>query len=247
MQLIVSRKLDGVSGVTFGFSTRTGGMSPEPWGMNLSYRVGDDPANVAMNRGKFFGSLGIREEQLAIPGQCHSSNVAVVRAAGAIPETDALVTTVSGICLVVSVADCVPVFLADRNGTAVAAVHAGWRGSAEQIVSHTLRTLAERCHVDPTNVVAFLGPGAGPCCYEIGSEVAERFPGDVLRRVNGSLHLDMKTENIRQLVEGGVSPDSIEDSQQCTICNAGVFHSYRRDGKRSGRMMGVIGLKMKAE
>ena len=115
-------------GIVAAFSTRNGGVSPPPLGMNLSFRVGDDPVNVRKNREIFFGGLGIHLAQLAIPGQVHGTNVQHVEGPGEYPETDALISSGRGLFLCVSVADCVPVLLFDPLHNAVAAVHAGWRG-----------------------------------------------------------------------------------------------------------------------
>lgn len=124
--------------IRFGMSTRIGGVSPWPLGLNLSLSVGDDERNVHRNRMLFFGGLGIGLDDLAIPKQVHSTNVSVAESAGSYPECDALVTGKPGVFLCVSVADCVPVFLFDKERLIVAAIHAGWRGTANGIVSKTL-------------------------------------------------------------------------------------------------------------
>jgi copper oxidase (laccase) domain-containing protein len=116
------------------YSTREGGVSPAPLGMNLSFKVGDDPVNVIRNREIFFGGLGIPLECLAIPGQIHGASVRRADRPGDYPDTDALITSATGVFLCVSVADCVPVLLYDPRKKTAAAVHAGWRGSASAVV-----------------------------------------------------------------------------------------------------------------
>ncbi len=239
---IKPKQLSAFPTILCAVSTRLGGVSPEPFGMNLSYSVGDDPRNVDANRERFFGHLNISREQLAIPKQCHSATVKRADAPGSYAETDGLLTNKTNVWLVVSIADCTPVFVFDRSRNIVAALHAGWRGSMTGIVRRGLEMMKGEFDSDPADLYAFVGPSAGPCCYVVGSEVAVRFEPAVVSRRNGSLYLDIKAESKRQLLEGGIPESQIEMSEYCTICNQ-QFHSYRRDKSRSGRMMGIIGLK----
>jgi copper oxidase (laccase) domain-containing protein len=119
-------------------STRNGGSSPDPFGMNLSFRVGDDPDCVRRNRERFFGSNDIPSTALAIPGQIHSSNIQVVNAPGEYPDRDALITASREVYLCVTVADCVPILLYEPVARVIAAVHAGWRGTVENILASTI-------------------------------------------------------------------------------------------------------------
>jgi len=230
-------------GLVAAVSTRQGGVSKDPLGMNLSFSVGDDEASVRENRQRFFSPLGIPVDRLAIPRQVHSANVARVGAAGAVAETDALVTNTPGVYLCVTVADCVPILIHDPEHCAVAAVHAGWRGSAAGILSHALNLMRSAFDTNPGDLRAYVGPAAGGCCYEVGPEVAERFPPEYVANHQGSLRLDLKAFNTDALLEAGVQPSHIEVSPLCTITESHLLHSYRRDGPRSGRMMAVIGIR----
>lgn len=225
-----------------GVSTRLGGVSPEPLGMNLSYRVGDDPARVARNREIFFGALGIPVNALAVPGQVHGAVLRHVTAPGEYPECDALVTSVPGVFCCISVADCLPIFLFDPRRRVVAAVHAGWRGTAAGVGAEAVRAMRAAHGSAPDDLVAFIGPGASACCYAVGEEVAGRFRAEHLRRTAGEVYADLKAANAAQLAEEGVRADRIEIHPSCTISEPTLFHSYRREGSRSGRMMGVIGI-----
>jgi YfiH family protein len=225
-----------------GMSTRPGGVSPEPFGLNLSYRVGDEPAAVAANRELFFGRLGIRVTDLAIPGQVHGDTVLRVRGPGAYPSCDALMTGSRGVFLAVTVADCLPVFLFDPRTTTVAVVHAGWRGSLVRVLERTIRLMTADAGVQAADLQAFLGPCAGVCCYEVGREVADQFASEYIRREGERMFLDIRAVNSDILEKVGVSGKNVEHAGQCTICCPGLFHSYRRDGERSGRMMAVVGL-----
>jgi YfiH family protein len=210
--------------------------------MNLSFRVGDDPALVTRNRELFFGSLGIALSALAVPGQVHGARVRLAAAPGEYPECDALVTDVPGVYCCVSVADCLPVFLYAPRRRAVAGVHAGWRGTAAGIAAEAVRVMRDELGADPPELRAFIGPGASSCCYAVGEDVASRFPAEYLHRGEGAVRVDLKGANAAQLREAGVLPRNIEIHPSCTISESSLFHSHRRDGARSGRMMGVIGI-----
>lgn len=223
------------------FSTRNGGVSPPPLGMNLSFAVGDDPANVLKNRGIFFGALGIPAGRVAVPGQVHGTTVRRVAGPGDYPETDALISSERGLFLCVSVADCVPILLFDPLHNAVGAVHAGWRGTASSIVEAAVEAMHAEFGTQPAGLVASIGPSASGCCYRVGADVASRFPPSFLREEGGASFVDLKGVNRAQLLNAGLRPGNVELSPYCTISDTSLFHSYRRDGAKSGRMMGVIG------
>jgi hypothetical protein len=229
-------------GVVAAVSTRIGGVSPSPLGMNLSFRVGDRDENVRQNRELFFGSLGVRTADLAIPGQVHGTTVLRVDAPGSYPESDALSTAASGVFLCVSVADCVPILLCDPAIPAIAAVHAGWRGTVGRIVAGAVRAMEREYAADPCRLRAYLGPAASSCCYVVGKDVASRFEDRFTRRDGAGIHVDLKEANYQQLLDAGVPAGQVETSLSCTICEPRQFHSFRRDGEQSGRMIAVIGM-----
>jgi YfiH family protein len=223
-------------------STRHGGVSPTPLGMNISFRVGDEDQNVGENRRRFLEGFGIAERHLAIPGQIHSATVRRAVTPGHVPECDGLITNVPGVVLSVTVADCLPILLADPETRAVGAVHAGWRGTAAGIAARAVEFLADYFGVRPSDLIAYLGPSARSCCYEVGEEVAALFDEPAVRTDQGKYYLDLRAANERQLLDCGVSPQNIESSPDCTISRPDLYHSFRRDGSRSGRMMAVIGV-----
>lgn len=151
-------------------------------------------------------------------------------------------TSTPNLWLSVKVADYVPVILVDPQKNIVAALHAGWRGSLERIVENGIQLMVQEFGTEPADITAYIGPSASVCCYEVGQEVAEKFTTSVTVRNNGSIHLDLKKENENQLLQQGVLQQHIEVSQYCTICTPNLFHSYRRDKERLGRMMAVVGL-----
>jgi len=227
----------------FAFSTRRGGVSPEPLGLNLGFVPADSQINVLENRSRFFGALRIDIADLAIPIQNHTGSVRRVYHAGGYLNTDALVTDTIGIFLVVTVADCVPIFLFDPVHHAIAAIHAGWRGTVQRIAEKTVRMMKTEFSTAPEDLLAYLGPSAGVCCYSVGNEVASQFePHFVFTDDQGKPHVDLKGANSSQLLNAGLIDAHLEVSSHCTIHESELFHSYRRDGEKSGRMMGVIGL-----
>ncbi len=142
-------------------------------------------------------------------------------------------------------ADCVPILIADADGKAVGAAHAGWRGTAARIAETAVLRLIEKFRIEPQKLTAAIGPHIGPCCYEIGEEVASEISDDavILRRSDWSKpHLDLAGANRRQLLRAGIPEERIEASSLCTKCREDLFHSYRRDGKRMGHMLSVIGI-----
>lgn len=160
------------------------------------------------------------------------------------PDADAATSDGPGQVLGIETADCLPVLLVDPRRRAVAAVHAGWRGSAASIAVRAVRALQEKGS-DPGDVVAALGPAIGACCYEVGDELRAAFGGDaeaVFRPgPRGKPHLDVRLANRLQLVRAGVRAEHIHDFDECTSCRADLYHSYRRDGKGAGRMINYVG------
>jgi YfiH family protein len=243
MEIIRSEAFSRYRQIVFGMSTRLGGCSPGRLGMNLSFNVGDDKVNVIENRRRFFGALHIGLDELAFPMQCHSNAVRAVTTWGGYEECDGLATNEYGVFIVLSIADCVPIFLFDPLTRTIAGIHAGWRGTSTGIVAKGVVLLKTELGVEPKNVVAYIGPAAGKCCYQVGDEVAEKFDDRFRHKDSqGKWKVDLKSANQQQLVSEGILPENIEVHGGCTIHEDKIFHSYRRDGKASGRMMGVIGI-----
>lgn len=221
---------------------RMGGVSPEPYGLNLSFNVGDSRDNVTENRNRFFNALGIPQDQIAIPRQQHTATIRIVGKPGSYADCDALITRSRTVFLSVTVADCVPIFLFDQKHDVVACVHAGWRGSEQQILQKTITKMQEEFESNPQNVFAFIGQSAGVCCYEVGEDVAGKFGERYALRRDGRIYLDLKKANRDQLTLKGIPDSNIEDLNDCTICRQELYHSYRRDREKSGRMIGIIGM-----
>jgi YfiH family protein len=179
-----------------------------------------------------------RNGNLATLKQIHSNMC--VRAAGRTGELgqgDALLENVPGDLIGIKTADCLPLLLADEEHRAVAAVHAGWRGTVQNIAAEAVRRMAAEFGSRPAYLHAAIGPGIGKCCYEVGAEVAAQF-GE-----QGPCHIDLLEVNRRQLLAAGVPPGHIYAAGLCTKCDAADFHSFRRDKERAGRMLSFIGVR----
>lgn len=181
--------------------------------------------------------------------QVHSSVVVVadgrsscVEGSFCVEEGDALVTSDVQRWIGIRTADCVPILLADANRRVVAAVHAGWRGTSDKIITRVVETLTAAYGCNPANLVAAIGPCIEERCYEVGAEVSLRFRSQFPDRENLT-HVDLPEGNRRQLIAAGVQGEKIDVSGLCTRCEAPAFHSYRRDREQSGRMVSAIRLR----
>jgi polyphenol oxidase len=222
-------------------STRIGGVSPEPLGMNLSSHVCDDHANVDENRRRLFKAIGVMEGTKTVyQSQTHSANINVVNGDEfIIKDSDALITKEANVLLGITIADCTPILLYEPKTKLIAAVHAGWRGTEQMIALAAVRKMGE-LGASPANIFAFIGACASGAKYEVGLDVATLFEEKHLVDLhNGKFLLDVKAANFDQLLFAGVPANQIEVSPLCTISDERL-HSFRRDGKRSGRMLAVI-------
>jgi polyphenol oxidase len=218
---------------TVAFSTRLGGVSEGSYeSLNLGRLTRDEPGNVDENRRRLCETVGVEPERLALNRQVHAATVNRAAAGERSKDGDGLWTDAPDLPMLAFSADCLPIALARLNGTAgLALLHAGRLGLLEGIVQAGVAALRGR-------IAAIVGPAIGPCCYEVGEEIAAayraRFGPDVLQGRN----LDLWTAAERVLREAGV--DAVERLDVCTACNADRFFSHRRDGPVTGRQ-GVIG------
>ena len=160
------------------------------------------------------------------------------------PEADAACSAAPGVLLGIQTADCLPLLIVDPRHHLVAAAHAGWRGTAGGIAARAVGALTARGS-RIGDLVAAVGPGIGPCCYEVGEELREAFgrPGAPFFEPgpNGRAHLDLRAANVWQLVDAGLRPEAIHHVEDCTRCRADLYHSYRREGRAAGRMISFVG------
>ena len=228
-------------GARAAFSARTGGVSGAPFdSLNLGILTGDDPESVLENRRLLAARLGLRPERVLMGMQVHGSDVLehasaqdpspYARPGSPLTDADGHATATTDLAALVLVADCLPVALAGPGG--VAMLHCGWRGLAAGIVARG----AERVGAQ----AAAIGPGIGPCCYEVGPEVLERF-ADLGEGIAAGPALDLAEVARRKLAAAGVG--EIESAGLCTSCEAQLFFSHRRDGECSGRQAGLAWLR----
>lgn len=235
-----------------GFTTRGGGVSPPPFeSLNFGLKWGDARDNVLENRRRLLAETG--GETLYKARQVHGTTLLRIRRGDdpeRVAETDAdgLYSDEPGPVLTVTVADCVPVLLADPRTGAFAAVHAGWRGTVAAIVQLAVRALAG-LGARPGDLRVALGPSIGPCCFEVGPEVIDavltvhpraRATGVILDRAPRP-HVHLRRLNALLLEEAGVPGAAIDDCGLCTCCTPDRFFSFRRDAQRTGQHLGFVG------
>jgi hypothetical protein len=176
--------------------------------------------------------------------QIHSAKVidAAGRRGDRIEEGDALISDTPGLVIGVRTADCVPVLLADVRLRTIAAIHAGWRGTAAQIVPSAIRQMGDTFGTRVEDLVAAIGPCIGPCCYEVGPEVARQFVTWIpeMEHAVSPVRLNLPKANAQQLRDAGVT--DIFVSGECTFCLVERYHSYRRDKEAAGRLLSFVGV-----
>jgi YfiH family protein len=235
-------------------STRTGGFSNPPYGsLNLGFHVGDDPEKVMENRKRLATTVGIPLDQFTMARQIHSGDVTIVseelRGKGcgdhedAIAATDSMVTDVPGICLIVLVADCVPMLFFDPSRRIIGVAHAGWQGTLELVAMNTVKAMEKAFSCSPEDIIVGIGPSIGPCCYEVGPEVitqVENTFGNKRGYIanesrDGKGYFDLWKANLRQLLHVGIQRRNIEVAKICTCHNPDLFFSYRHQEGNTGR------------
>jgi YfiH family protein len=261
--------LSAIPWLFHGFSTRRGGVSTaysesrKSGELNLAFTEADDRANVAANRELFLKAVtGDSGFPLVTVRQIHSAVVRHLTPAdtgtGSAPEpADGIMTAEPGVLLGIQTADCIPVLVADHRERAVAAFHAGWRGTLKRIVEEGVQRMRREFGSKPEDLIAAIGPGIGQCCYRVGEEVrnefasqfsyaAELFRERTLPASEGNpgpgLCLNLVDANRRQLLDAGVAANAISIVGECTTCRTDRYFSYRAERGITGRMLSVIGM-----
>ena len=234
-------------------TTRQGGTSIGPYAsMNCTPYTGDCPEHVARNQALLLEALPHRPRELVIPYQTHGTGILSIddtylaspadQRRQLLQGIDATLTDQSGICLCVSTADCIPVLLYDPRHHAIAAIHAGWRGTVQSITSRTLQRMHTLYGTDGADLLACIGPGISLLAFEVGDEVYNAFrqagfPMERIARKESKWHIDLPEANRLQLLEFGVPPRAIEMCGICTYTRCDDFFSARRLGAQSGRIL----------
>jgi len=263
-----------LSWLVHGFSTRTGGDSSLDGEklLNLGFMEWDNPENVNANRRKFQAALGANALTLTPLKQLHSALFHPFAAAPPQPgKGDASSTQTPGLLLAVQTADCVPILLVDPTKRAVAAIHAGWKGTLARIAEKAVGRMRYEYGSKPADLLAAIGPSVGPCCYEVAADFVSKFTAQFadaagyfdeprsgeepnpLQWLNmappghqpppNGVHLDLRKANRSQLLAAGVRTQNIFVSDLCTACRTDLFFSYRKEGTLSGRLLSVVGIR----
>ena len=210
-------------------------------GFNFGYHTQAPDEEVTTNRERLCRELGVNRDQLVTARQMHSTRVRVVESGGFAGECDALVTDRPGLVLGIQVADCAAVLMADPDRGVVAAAHAGWRGTADGIVTNTVQTMVRRFGVRPESLHVYVSPSLSVTHFEVGEEVAGRFDERFLdRSLSDRPHLDLKKAVAEELVAQAVPRSQIEVDSGCTWSDSERYFSWRRERHYAGRMLGLI-------
>jgi polyphenol oxidase len=240
--------LEALSFIRHAVFTRKGGVSVPPHdSLNISYRVGDADHAVTQNRQRIRATVDA--DELVFARQVHGVGVLSFTendfnqkaTAGSVPQTgDAMICSARGKTLVLKVADCQPVLLADPVSRVIAGVHSGWRGSVQNIVGKAVYAMKDRFGSNPRDVIAGIGPSLGPCCAEFVNYQTE-IPRPLWIYKQRRVFFDFWSMTRDQLIDAGVSDKNIHVSRICTRCRFDIFFSYRRQN-HTGRFAAAIGL-----
>jgi YfiH family protein len=240
-------RLAGMSGLEHGVFTRLGGVSSGPYeSLNVGSTVGDEPANVQVNRARVAGTMGVRDADTRTTWQVHSADVLLIGGREPQdwppPKADAIITDRVGVPLIMRFADCVPVVLYDPVRHALGLAHAGWRGTVTGIAPAAVEAMRDAFGCRPEDLIAGIGPAIGPCCYEVGPEVVAQVR-DAFGDADSLIHrpspngrnprFDLWEANRRALREAGI--EQVEVAGMCTACNTHEFYSHRAEAGRTGR------------
>ena len=221
---------------------------------SLALHTGEVAKEIVSNRQDLIQSLELSEHYHFVTAhQTHSDNIVMINKQSskgwdtledAIEDCDAMITDQKGVVLTVLTADCVPVLLYDSHQEVIAAIHAGWKGSRANITGKTVQKMIKSYGSDPKDIIAFIAPSIGRCCYEVGEDVASHFSDPEIYDTHDSKYmLDLPLINQKQLLDEGVMFNNIELSNQCTSCEVDTYFSYRKEKGCSGRFMSMIGLR----
>lgn len=246
-------------GIKHGISTRLGGQSTLPFAsLNLGLHIGDDAEAAWKNRQAFCHAVGLPAEKVITAEQVHGDMVQQVflQDAGrgaqhyheSIKGTDALITNVPELPLMLFFADCVPVIIFDPVGKAIGISHAGWKGTVAKIGQKTVLAMQEQYNTNPADCLVGIGPSIGPCCYEVDEFVIEKLQAsfcnweELVTPSGDHWQLNLWEANRQQLREIGIADDNISVSGICTACNTQIFYSHRAEAGRTGRIGAIIAL-----
>lgn len=242
MKIIKSNIFNEIPQIEFGLSTKTSPTNFDIFGFNLSFSIGDDKKRVEGNRELFYNKIDLTSEQVAYHYQMHGDEIKIVDSPGFAGESDALITNQQNLGLAITTADCTAIFIYDKFNSVIAGVHSGWRGTVKNILGKTLTLLANEFNSKPENLLVYIAPSISQKNYEVGEEVAVHFDSKYKKKHGSQFLLDVALVNYDILIAHGIPKNQIEKSTLCSF-DSQHLHSYRRDGDKSGRALGVIAMK----
>ena len=254
IQYYESSFLSGCDFLTHAFCTRLGGLSEEDYkSLNISFKEGDLESRVLQNWNRLAMAFAIPLENFLTLNQVHGDDIFVIKPYGdylpsdASLSYDAIVTPRENLAICIKTADCVPVFIVDRSKKIIAAVHAGWKGTALEISAKVVRLLLDKYGSYPRDILAAVGPSIGLCCFEVDEDAADSFRnqkdhGEFLFAGNkpGKWIVDLAEANRRQLIHCGIPEENIDICGLCTSCRQDLFFSHRGSGGITGRQLNFI-------
>lgn len=229
--------------ITCAFSTKIGLQREKPFYFNISFSVGDDENLVKLNRSELFSHLNLESYKIHFQKQTHSDIIREVNHNSIPEESDAMICCERQSGLAIIAADCVSIFIYDPKNQVIAAVHSGWRGTYKRILEKTLILMSEKYFSNSKDLYVYLGPSISQPNYPVGKEVADLFDKKYIINCDEYFLLDVAEANYDMLINFGVKKNQIQRSLLCTFEISELFHSYRRDGIKSGRSLGVIALR----
>ncbi len=229
--------------IDFGFSTKIGLNRLAPFYFNTSMSVGDDVNIVEENRNALFNYFGLNKETVAIQKQEHTDIITRVEKAGFVGTSDAMITSHFNIGLVISAADCGNIYIYDKKQKVIAGIHSGWKGTYKQIVYKTVDVMKNEYNSKPQDLYVYLGPSISKENFEVKEDVEKLFELKYRIYKNKKIFIDLPSYNIDMLLSQNIPLKNIQQSNLCTYREQNLLHSYRRDGKVSGRAFGIIVLR----
>lgn len=252
--------LSGCDFLTHAFCTRLGGLSEDDYqSLNISFKEGDLESRVLQNWHRLAMAFAIPLENFLALNQVHGDDIFLIKPYGDYLSSDrdlnydAIVTSRENLAICIKTADCVPVFIVDRAKKIIAAVHAGWKGTALGISAKVINLLYDRYDSAPQDILAAVGPSIGLCCFEVDENAADSFRNQkdheaflfADNRPNKWI-VDLPEANRRQMINCGIPAANIDLSHLCTSCRQDLFYSHRGSGGITGRQLNFIMVKGEA-
>lgn len=243
MKLVILKSylLGKFSKVVHGISTKVYSMDNQFFDLGNFNAVSRE--EIHKNRTLFFKDLTISEDRVVYQKQVHSDRFSYVDSPGIVNDNDALYTDKKNLFLVVTIADCIPILFYDAENEIIGVVHSGWRGTESKILLKTVKHLKSSVNLSIDKTYFYFGPSICASCFEVGEDVAQKFEKKYVLERGNKFFVNLPMVNLDYLISEGFKKENIQISNLCTYELKNLFHSYRRDKEKSGRMFGVIGIK----